>query len=179
MEDLRKRRTRRAITKAFVKLVNQQGFVNVTVKDIAREAIINRQTFYNYYQDKYDLCDQLNDQMLEMFNQLLQKRIKQINTDQSLLQFYKQINTETLMSNRHLILALMSIQFDNNSFRDRLQRLVINFLKQLPISKLNEMELTFVSDFYIEMISYVISRGKLLNTTDMQRLRQLFNTILK
>lgn len=179
MEDLRKRRTKKLITDAFVKLVKQRGFVNVTVKDIASEAMINRQTFYNYYQDKYDLTQQLNDQMLGIFNELLQKRVEQINTDQSLLQFYKQIDVSSLRKYRELIQALMSIQFDNNSFRDRLQRLVIDFLKQLKIDDLDDLELTFISNFYIEMVNYVMARQKLLNLEELQRLRKIFNVILK
>lgn len=66
-EDLRVRRTKRAIKLAFIKLVNEKGFSNVTIKEIAEEAIVNRQTFYNYYQDKYDLTEQLNDEYLAIF----------------------------------------------------------------------------------------------------------------
>lgn len=179
MEDLRKRRTRKLITDAFIDLVEQRGFVNVTVKDIASKAMINRQTFYNYYQDKYDLTQQLNDQALAMISQLLQKRKEQINTDQSLLQFYKEVDTATLMKNGPLIHALMSIQFDNNGFRDRLEKLVISFLQQLKIDDLDDLELHFVSNFFIEMIDYVISRRRLLNANEIKRLRQVFSAILK
>lgn len=179
MEDLRKRRTKKAITDAFVKLVNERGFVNVTVKDIAKEAIINRQTFYNYYQDKYDLTEQLNNEVLNLFNQLLQKRIRQINTDQSLLQFYKSIDTGALIEQHDLIRALMSIQFDNNSFRNRLQKLVISFLKKIDHESFDDLELNFVSNFYIEMINYMLTRSRLLSLDDITRLRKIFDLILK
>lgn len=182
MEDLRKRRTKKMITNAFVKLVKERGFVNVTVKDIASEAMINRQTFYNYYQDKYDLTQQLNDQVLEMFNELLRKRAEQINANQSLLQFYKGFDISALMKNRDLIQALMSIQFDNNSFRDRLQRLIVSFMKQLKIDgldHLDDLEITFLSNFPIEVINYVLSRQRLLSMDEVHRLRKIFDVILK
>ncbi len=56
-EDLRVRRTRKLILDALIELTIQKGFSNVTVRDIAQHAGINRATFYRHYQDKFDLID--------------------------------------------------------------------------------------------------------------------------
>ena len=46
MEDLRVKKTKLAITGAFIDLVEEKGFDNVKVIDICSKAMINRNTFY-------------------------------------------------------------------------------------------------------------------------------------
>ncbi|MDP5276445.1 TetR/AcrR family transcriptional regulator [Chengkuizengella axinellae] len=64
-EDLRIIRTRKLIGEAFLKLIKQKGFDNITIQNIADEAMINRATFYLHYQDKYDLLDQMMNSVLQ------------------------------------------------------------------------------------------------------------------
>lgn len=78
-EDLRVQRTKKAIKTAFIELVNEEGFADVTIKGIAEKAIINRQTFYNYYQDKYDLTEHLNNEYLEILKKVIQYRVQEVN----------------------------------------------------------------------------------------------------
>lgn len=59
--DARVRRTQELIRDAFVALIVEQGFDNVTVQAIAARAGINRATFYRHYSDKFDLADRLTD----------------------------------------------------------------------------------------------------------------------
>ncbi|GAA2587750.1 TetR family transcriptional regulator [Actinomadura fulvescens] len=56
---LQRARTRRLIRQAFIELVEEKGFGDVTVGDIAGRALINRATFYRYYQDKYALVEEI------------------------------------------------------------------------------------------------------------------------
>ena len=51
------RRTDKVIEDAFMKLCKKKGFDKVTVKDIIDEAGISKNTFYQHFQDKYELAD--------------------------------------------------------------------------------------------------------------------------
>ena len=53
--DRRVRRSRAAIRDAFLALVSERGFEQVTVDDVARRADIARATFYAHFRDKNDL----------------------------------------------------------------------------------------------------------------------------
>ena len=53
--DRRVRRTRRVLQEAFVALVLERGYDNVTIEDIAERADVARQTFYAHYGTKEDL----------------------------------------------------------------------------------------------------------------------------
>ncbi|GAA5512764.1 hypothetical protein Dcar01_01488 [Deinococcus carri] len=61
-QDVRSDRTRQALRQALVNLTRERGYANVSVQDLAERAGVHRTTFYRYYQDKYDIVqDVLND----------------------------------------------------------------------------------------------------------------------
>lgn len=63
-EDRRIQKSRRTIKKAFIELLDEKGFGNMSVHDIAERADINRGTFYLHYQDKFDLFEKYVDELL-------------------------------------------------------------------------------------------------------------------
>ena len=66
MGNKRKTASKQEIKRAFTRLIHEKGFEGLTVMEIAREAGINRGTFYTHYIDKYDLMDKLEMDKLEM-----------------------------------------------------------------------------------------------------------------
>jgi AcrR family transcriptional regulator len=63
--DRRVRRTRRAVTGAFLSLVVEKGYEKITVQDILDRADIGRSTFYEHYRDKEALLLGCFDDMQE------------------------------------------------------------------------------------------------------------------
>lgn len=63
-QDLRVKKSKRAISEAFWQLMETGGFSNVNVSKIIELAEINRSTFYAHYLDKYDLMDKMSDELL-------------------------------------------------------------------------------------------------------------------
>ena len=57
MEDLRTIKTKKNLYDALILLMKQTNFENIKVAYICKYALVNRSTFYNHYQDKYDLLD--------------------------------------------------------------------------------------------------------------------------
>lgn len=66
-EDRRIRKTKAAIEKALLDLLEKKDFSHITINDIANEANVNRGTIYFHYEDKYDL---LNGIMVEKLAEL-------------------------------------------------------------------------------------------------------------
>jgi AcrR family transcriptional regulator len=58
-EDLRVKRTRKLITQAFIALLRRKKFNQISIQEIADDAMINRATFYAHYAGKDDLYDSL------------------------------------------------------------------------------------------------------------------------
>lgn len=51
--------TKIAIKKTFIDLLNEKSFDKITVQEIVSRLGINRNTFYYYYEDKYDLIKKI------------------------------------------------------------------------------------------------------------------------
>lgn len=69
------------IQKAFIKLVNLNGFDKLSVKDLVNEAQINRGTFYLHYLDKYDLIEKYENEVLLQIEDIFNKYPKASPTD--------------------------------------------------------------------------------------------------
>ncbi|MBS4178700.1 TetR/AcrR family transcriptional regulator [Lederbergia citrea] len=57
--DRRILKSREAIKKAFIALMSEQSFDNITIQDISNRANVGRGTIYSNYIDKFDLLDKL------------------------------------------------------------------------------------------------------------------------
>ena len=69
--DLRIVRTRHMIKTAFFALIGEIGFEKITVQNLTKKAVINRSTFYLHYTDKFDLLNQLENEILEGLKEIL------------------------------------------------------------------------------------------------------------
>lgn len=63
--DLRISRTHKMIKEAFFELMDSIGFEKITVQALTKKAMISRTTFYLHYQDKYDLLDKIENEILD------------------------------------------------------------------------------------------------------------------
>ena len=93
--DLRKQRTKNSIINAFIQLRTKKPLEKITVKELAELAYINKATFYTYYQDIYDLSEQLEDEAItNMLNDIPHPEYLITNPEQSvkMLQFQKILN---------------------------------------------------------------------------------------
>lgn len=51
--------TKKALIESFVKLLNQTQLDKITVKDIAQDCGVNRNTFYYHFKDIYSMLDEI------------------------------------------------------------------------------------------------------------------------
>lgn len=65
-EDLRVIRSKKMITDAFIELIEEKGYENITIKDIAERAMVNRKTFYSHYESKAVLFGEIVKETLEL-----------------------------------------------------------------------------------------------------------------
>ena len=70
--DPRAKRTRKYIQNAFTDLLAEMDFEDLSIQDIMDRAELNRATFYNHYQDKYELLELT---MSGAFTEILSTRI--------------------------------------------------------------------------------------------------------
>lgn len=59
------RKTKQLIQKSFMRILEMKPFESITIGDITKAAQINRGTFYLHFTDKFDLLDQIEQQLFE------------------------------------------------------------------------------------------------------------------
>ncbi|WP_246566965.1 TetR/AcrR family transcriptional regulator [Mammaliicoccus lentus] len=63
-EDRRVRKSKAAIKKAFIQLLEDSQIERITIRQISDKADINRGTFYLNYDDKYALLEEMEDEQI-------------------------------------------------------------------------------------------------------------------
>jgi AcrR family transcriptional regulator len=81
--DRRILKSQEAIKKAFLELLSEKSFDEITIQDISDRANVSRGTLYLHYADKFDLLDKLNEghinEMRKMCNALAEVDYKEAN----------------------------------------------------------------------------------------------------
>ena len=126
--DPRTRRTQLLIRDAFIELLIEQGFDQITVSAITKRANINRATFYRHYTDIHDLASRLTDLLFGDVATQFNERLDRNNVE----------NWAALFEHVAQYAAFYRAMISQNGipgFRDRVQASVENeMLKQLEVS---------------------------------------------
>ena len=72
-QDRRVIRTKRAIRNALATLLTQKDYNDITIKDIADTADINRKTFYNYYRGIYQVVEEIENELIGQLDELIEE----------------------------------------------------------------------------------------------------------
>lgn len=73
--DPRALRTRLALREGLMEKVIEKPFRDITINDIADSADVNRATFYLHYEDKYDLLEDVADNLLTEIREEIEKKL--------------------------------------------------------------------------------------------------------
>ena len=147
MEDLRVYKTKKAIREAFLELRKTKPLEKIKVGDVCDLAMCIRATFYRYYQDIYDLNNQLEDEAIN--------RLVSTFEDKEALLF----KTESYLKALYISLE-QNYDYYYTLFHDRKDVLTIKIEKQtLEFYKTryaNNMEEEILISFIIHGILYTI-----------------------
>lgn len=108
-EDIRIQKTRRDLRKAILDLITEKSIEKISVKEICDKAMVNRITFYKYYEDKFTLLD---DTVNEIRDEIKEKTLKNnyvINTFDDASSYLAEIVknvVEYIEDNRNLIISV-------------------------------------------------------------------------
>lgn len=180
--DLRVERTLRAIQESFVDLVLEIGFDKVTVRGLARRAQINPKTFYDHYADKYDLVDQLAQEFVNSYQQMLQVRFKGVKmqgTGLTLAPAPENIVSELVAQPvmKRLWLALSSIKFTGFDFEARVSQALAEYLQAAGITS-DPLELDVISSCACKTMDYYFQTGERFSAERQKKLVMLLDALL-
>ncbi len=151
MGDLRTIKTLRALKKAFLKLLEEKRFEEITVQQLCAEAEIRRATFYTHFADKYDFLAFFIQEIRDEFSSNIAELAQTDNSDeedlyldrmfQQLIQFFERHPQLVKNIKRSQMLPTMM-----EIFAQEVQKSVYSYMeKQCPNGQKNEMKAAFYS----------------------------------
>lgn len=181
MVDLRVQKTQLAIKKAFVDLVLAEGFQNVTVSALAKKAMINRQTFYKHYTDKYDLARQFTTEILDWYDGLGAQRIDLAQKGYKVADVIDRLRpTLNQLAQQYgdAIKALRQVDIPDVDIQNELKKRIISVAGNVIGDPLNDFEKVMLGAIFTGLIDYMIDHNGLASTEEvmasLRRLQHLF-----
>jgi len=92
--DRRSQRTRRALGDAFVELLMEKGYQNISIKEIIDRADVGRSTFYSHYSDKGELFLSQLDRLINLLTQHIPQELSTGNPFFPSLGLFKHVKQE-------------------------------------------------------------------------------------
>ena len=167
--DLRVVKTKAGIRKAFVELLAEKSFEEITVKEILERAVINRTTFYRHYTDKFDLAQKLSDELLQNYTKFVDVRFKGTHSFEHLMEIMDQIYFSMGQDREVVLLFLKSGSFN---FRIRLQHMLqesfVTFAeKQDTVIGNKELQSILFSNIAMTLIEYALSHPEYKTASEL------------
>ncbi len=158
--DLRVIKTKRAINAALVDLLQKKSIDKISVAELARNAEINKGTFYLHYTDIYDLYQNaLNEHLVKIVDELV---------------FMNQIFTDPdLFTNNLVTLSLKNAIFENDPFlakqNSRFNQSAHSFFCNALVSKVVSFDQIPASEENLIKLQFIFSGAGSLMRYDSHR----------
>lgn len=151
--DRRVTKTKRAIRNAFVKLLSEKEFNEITVKDIADVADIDRKTLYNHYNGIYEIRDELENDLVD----LLEQAVHELDFEKNIKnpQHIFEILTDILNTNLELYEYLMKLNARSHVVRK------IDTMLKYNVRKAMEKSDELTDTVYLDLCADFVTAGML------------------
>lgn len=166
--------TKRLLREAFIEMFKTTPIDKIHVRTLCEKAGVNRSTFYKYYDSPYDFLEEMENHMLLLVEQELQK-CHSLSGSLVTICVYLENNIET---------ARMII--NNNASGDFHKRLfnlpALNSLIEARLEGCTEAEKSYITSFittgYYQMFKEWINKDNREPINDMVKLVMTLNTVM-
>ncbi len=140
--------TKTNLRTAFMTLYVQKSMDKISVREVTDLAGYNRGTFYAYYNDVYDILNQVEDELIEKINEVLQEAITQSDTFDLTRQMG--VIVELMRTHSPYASALLGDHGDPR-FINRLKEVIWPLLNRyfVPSEGHSAYQMTLLSEFYL------------------------------
>ncbi|KOP71654.1 hypothetical protein AMS60_20280 [Bacillus sp. FJAT-21945] len=187
-KDPRAVRTQSLLKRAFIELMEEREFEQITVADISERATVKRVTFYLHYKDKTDLMNQCIDETLNDLHEKVSKQVSFLGNfnfleDQphpSFVQLFHQIGENypfyraLLVTNRIPTLTSGLLAFIHEFISEGMNQMEPN---DQNLTANRELIIKYVESAFLEVIIWWIEKGMHLSEEEISF--QLMNLSIK
>ncbi|WP_068501369.1 TetR/AcrR family transcriptional regulator [Paenibacillus kribbensis] len=163
-EDIRIYKTKMAIERALIELLQQHDFKDITIKKICDQALIGRSTFYSHYLDKYDLLEKIVKQYASDFKVEVEHRFEAM--EEGKVANAIELVTDKMITNKFEISTLLAVHIASADLRKEFEQILFRtclaYLKQQKYS--TSIALEYLAELYaansMMTIHWVLKNGK-------------------
>lgn len=147
--------TKRNLCTAFWKLYQEKSIEKITVKEVTALAGYNRATFYLYYQDIYDLLEQIEDEILKQTKKAL--AAYRAESLQETVPALLNVLTVDLLQYRDYVHTLLG-EHGDPKFVVRFKAAIWPFLTEwlVPSEKYTKYEMDLLAEYYLSGLVAVV-----------------------
>jgi len=136
--------TRKAIMYCFMKILDEKSLDKITVKDICERCEINRNTFYYYFQDVYDVLKSV----FEMEKEIV---LKGVTGNSTFLDEYKR-SAAIILNNKKAIIHIYQSK-SGDILKNYLETVIEDFVGRAVVAasqghNLQKEDLSYITNFY-------------------------------
>ena len=173
-EDLRVRRTKKALADAFLQLLEQKPLDEITVNELCDVAGVRRATFYKHYADKFDFLNAYTRALRDRFDKTIWKSTKPILTKEYYVEYAKRLvefisDHERAINNiykSHLFPSALSIIVEQN-YKDTCERLHASVESGMKLNASVEVVAAMCAGGVSTTIYVWLMRGKSLSRDEL------------
>ena len=161
-EDLRIRKTKANLYRSLLQLMEEKPFEEIKVIDICKTSMINRSTFYDHFNDKYELLDSLINDLKDELVEHLDVQIKANSVKEYYIELLKLL-LEFFEKNLSVYSSIAIVKKNNNSIAfdmmfDASLDAVTKRLKEHYINKSN-IPIEVISLFYVSGVTKICTEA--------------------
>ncbi len=161
-EDLRVQKTITAIKKAFEELLIEKDYVDITVTELSKRAMINKKTFYAYYGDLDDVLEEMQEEISEKYLE----RTKDLRRIEDIAKITREFFYFSNEQGKAYEKITCGGSYSLDCIRSQMMKKVMN--KAFPKTSQNEeMKLAFIRASTLEMYKFWINGRKKIPLEEM------------
>jgi AcrR family transcriptional regulator len=150
-KNIKKTRTRKAIIKAFQQLMMTTSFDKIRIQNITDLAEVNRHSFYNHFNDKYDLLYQTVYQMFVIDPTLIEGKSL---LEQSIIQI--PLILQYIEDNRMFFKSAFK-DYKHESFQNFFQKMIYEWIAVMQSRMVENTDIIDHDGFYIIEFKFYIA----------------------
>ncbi len=162
-QDLRVQKTIRQIDQALLSTLKKTPFERITVDMLCREAMINRSTFYRYYEDKFDMLNNFMNRTLNDFRSAVRVDFVLATAADVIGTFYQDLFgdlMEHIRANRDIYLTLAGGSISRNIWYEMTEIIRESIYRELQksdsITEQNEKYMSLYSRLFSEDVMSIV-----------------------
>lgn len=179
-EDLRVKKTKLSLYNGLVSLMTKKPFESIKISEICNVSLVNRSTFYDHFNDKYELFQSYIEHLSINLAEKLNVKVETSNINEYYLEFLKLLLDE-LSENFTVYKAFLNNNL-NSVARDMIEEVAVkNITKHvLENYEFNNIELVKTGvQFYVDgTIGICTEEIKNSSSLNKEKLIEFFTTIV-